>query len=69
MKESQMEQLLKTLSPLALPGRLLAGFLSPAQYSRPHGESAVQASASQPEIPKKLFWHYFNEALSGGGRR
>ena len=64
-----MEQLLKTLGPLALPGRLLTALISPAQKARAQTESAVQASASQPEIPKKLFWHHFNEALSGGGRR
>jgi hypothetical protein len=64
-----MEQLLKTLNPLALPGRLLTALLSPAQKPRAQTESAVKTSSGQREAPKGLFRRYFNEALSGGGRR
>ncbi len=64
-----MEQLLKTLRPLALPGRLLTALMYPSQKARAQTESGVQASAAQRDAMKNLFRRFFNDALSGGGRR
>jgi hypothetical protein len=64
-----MVRLLKMFGPLARSGHFLVCFFSQGPSRVQTAEDRAPFPRSRPKAEGKHFLHYFNEALSGGGRR